>query len=166
MLIPILQSLYWPAYWTSIALGIPLTILALYRGVTVLRFGAHTPAPESKLACVAGWVTMIALAITLTPAMAFFGKILFALCGVSTDGLADLVSDPQTFMVHLDLLRGTRILSGDAGYTRLLGESMAFAALGGRAALLGIMMWPKPPRRDRHLLDAVLRATSPYDLAS
>lgn len=164
MLIPLLQNLYWPAYWTSIVLGSFLTILAFYYGATLFRFGTRAPAPKSKLVCLAGWVTAIALAIVLLPAMAFFGKILFVLCGVSTDGLADLVRDPQTFRVHLDLLRGTRILSGDAGYARLLGESMAFAALGGRAAVLAIMMWPKPPHRDRRVLDAVLhRVKGPYD---
>jgi hypothetical protein len=157
MLIQLLQNLYWPCWYIAVVTSAFTALLALYYGLTVIFGGHRAPAPKSRVVYVIGWIAMLSLGVILVPALSFFAFIM-------PTGIADFVRDPETFKVSLSFLGGVRVLSGDEGYLRLLVETGALAALGGRGVMFALMMWPESPRRDRTILDTVLHGvTGPYD---
>lgn len=157
MLICLLQNLYWPCWYIAVAASAFTAILALYYGITVIFGGHRAPAPKSRAVYLIGWIAMLSLGVILVPALSFFTFTMPA-------GIADFVRDPETFKVSLSFLGGVRVFHGDEGYFRLLAETGALAALGGRGVMFALMMWPESPRRDRHILDAVLHGVKgPYD---
>jgi len=158
MLIPILQSLYWPCWYIAVVTSAFTALLTLYYGFTVFFMGHRAPAPKSRVVYAIGWIAMLSLGVILVPALSFFTLMMPA-------GIADFVRDPETFKVSLSFLGGVRVLSGDEGYLRLLVETGALAALGGRGVHFALMMWPESPRRRSSLIDKVTGLRGPYDAA-
>lgn len=156
MLITILQNLYWPCWYIAVATSAFTVLLALYYGLTVIFGGHRAPAPKSRVVYATGWIAMLSLGVILVPAVSLF---VFAMPA----GIAEFVTDPETFEVSLSFLGGVRVFPGDEGYFWLLAETGALAALGGRGVMFALIMWPESSPRRSWLIDKLADLKGPYD---
>lgn len=158
-ILPILQFLYWPAWYAGIVICGFTALLTLYHGLTTFsRRGRSAPAPESKVVALLGWLGTLCLAITLGPVLPYVAFHPVA-------GLTDFVRDEFGRANGLSILDGTRIIAGDnQSYWRFYGECVLILMLGGRGLCFAIMLWPERRPAAHPVLAAVLGAPTPrYD---